>query len=93
MSTLSAEENAKKMEQFFLEAKQAEEALNSEIKKRSEFQFKVKEEFNGLLRQKRNLEAELNGCEAQLKNLDLRISRLDHESLKQAENIYEQVKI
>ena len=89
-STMTAEENAKRMERFFLESKQAEFDLNQEIKKRSEYMFKAKQEHHNLATMQKNLEAEVNGCEATLKNLENRISRLDHDSLKQAEVIYEQ---
>ena len=89
-STLSAEENAKKMEDFFLEAKRKDLQLNQEMKKRSEYHFRVTQELYNLKIAERNLEAEMDGCEASLKNLENRINRLDHESLKQAEVIYQQ---
>lgn len=89
-STLTAEENAKKMEEFFLETKQAEFKMNQEMKKRSEYHFKITQELYQLKNTEKNLEAEVNGCEATLKNLENRINRLDHESLKQAEVIYQQ---
>ena len=89
-STLSAEENAKKMEEFFLEAKRKDFQLNQEMKKRSEHHFKVTQELYTLKTSERNLEAEMDGCEASLKNLENRINRLDHDSLKQAEVIYQQ---
>ena len=92
-TTMSAEENAKRMEQFFVEARQAEVDLNLEMKKRSEQFFKVQQETYALKTAEKNLEAEVNGCEATLKNLENRISRLDHDSLKQAEVIYEQVSL
>ena len=91
-STLSAEENAKKMEEFFLESKRKDFQLNQEMKKRSEYHFKVTQELYSLKTLERNLEAETNGCEASLKNLENRINRLDHDSLKQAEVIYQQVR-
>ncbi len=90
-STLSAEENAKKMEEFFLEAKRKDLQLNQEMKKRSEYHFKVTQELYMLKTLERNLEAEMDGCEATIKNLENRINRLDHDSLKQAEVIYQQV--
>lgn len=90
-STLSAEENAKRMEDFFLKSRQKEVALNLDTKKKSELHFKVVQELHGIKIKEKNLEAELNGCEATLKNLENRINRLDHESLKQAEVIYGQV--
>jgi hypothetical protein len=89
-STLTAEENANLMEKFFLESKQREFQLNQEIKKQSDLHFKVTQELYSLKLIERNLEAEINGCEATLKNLENRINRLDHDSLKQAEVIYRQ---
>lgn len=89
--TLSAEENAKRMEEFFLKAKSKETALNHDIKKKSDQHFKVTQELHSLKLKERNYEAELNGCEATLKNLENRINKLDHDSLKQAEVIYNQV--
>ncbi len=88
--TLSAEENAKRMEEFFLKAKSKETTLNQEIKKKSDSHFKVIQELAALKRKEKNYEAELNGCEATLKNLENRINKLDHDSLKQAEVIYTQ---
>jgi chromosome segregation ATPase len=89
-STMSSEENAKRMEQFFIESRNQETMLNMEIAKRSQHLFKVQQEANDLRTAQKNLEAEVNGCEATLKNLENRINRLDHDSLKQAEVIYEQ---
>ncbi len=89
--TLSAEENAKRMEKFFMEAKQKEQAMNTEMKKKSDYHFKTSQELKNLRDQQKNLEAEINGCESTLKNLENRIKTLDHESLKQAEVIYTQV--
>jgi hypothetical protein len=90
-STLSAEENAKRMEEFFLKSKQKETTLNIEIKKKSDHHFKALQELASIKIKEKNLEAELNGCEATFKNLENRINRLDHDSLKQAEVIYGQV--
>lgn len=89
-STLTAEENANLMEKFFIESKQREFQLNQEIKKQSDLHFKVTQELYSLKLIEKNLEAEINGCEATLKNLENRINRLDHDSLKQAEVIYGQ---
>jgi UDP-glucose:O-linked fucose beta-1,3-glucosyltransferase len=89
-STMTSEENAKRMEAFFLEARQQELDLNAEIKKRSEFLFKASQETQKCRQEQDNLESEVNGCEATLKSLENRINRLDHDSLKQAEAIYEQ---
>lgn len=88
--TLSAEENAKRMEEFFLKSKGKETALNQEIKKKSDHHFKVIQELHNLKKKEKNFEAELNGCDATLKNLENRINKLDHDSLKQAEVIYTQ---
>ncbi len=89
-STLSAEENAKRMENFFKISKEKEFEMNQQIKKLSEFHYKALQELSTLKTQKKNFEAEINGCEATLKNLEIRISSLDHEILKQDETIYEQ---
>jgi chromosome segregation ATPase len=88
--TLSAEENAKRMEKFFLDTKQKEMSMVSEMKKRSDYHFKVTQELYSLKAEEKNLQAEINGCESTLKSLENRINRLDHESLKQAEVIYTQ---
>ncbi len=88
--TLSAEENAKRMEEFFLKARAKEGTLNQEIKKKSDNHFKTLQELADLRKKEKNYEAELNGCEANLKNLENRINKLDHDSLKQAEVIYTQ---
>jgi septal ring factor EnvC (AmiA/AmiB activator) len=92
-SKLSAEENAKRMEKFFLQSKQKEFELNQEIKKQSEQLFKVNQEFESLKSKERSIDAEVNGCESSLKNLQIRINRLDHEALRKVEVIYEQVAI
>lgn len=89
-STLTAEENAKRMEEFFLETKRSEAIINQEMKKRSEQHFKITQELYTLKANEKNLDAEISGCEATLKNLENRINRLDHDSLKQAEVIYGQ---
>lgn len=89
-STLTAEENAKRMEEFFIKTQQKEIQLNQEMKKRSNLQFKVNQELDELKSRQRNLEAEISGCESTLKNLESKINKLDHDSLKQAEIIYGQ---
>lgn len=90
-STLSAEENAKRMEDFFLQLKHKENQFNQEMKRKSEYHYKITQELQSLRITQRNLEAEINGCDSTLKNLENRINRLDHDSLKQAEVIYGQV--
>lgn len=90
-STLSAEENAKKMEEFFKDAKQKEDKLNMEMKMNSTHFFKAQNELYQLKTEQRNLEAEISGCENTLKNLESKINKLDHDSLKQAEIVYGQV--
>lgn len=87
---LSSEENAKRMEELFLMDKQREMQLNSNMKKRSEYQYKVSQQLYELRNIEKNYEAEINGCEATLKSLESRINHLDHESLKQAEVLYGQ---
>lgn len=89
-TTLSAEENAKRMEEFFLALKQKENAFNREMKKKSDQHFKITQELDFLKTTQRNLEAEISGCDTTIKNLENKIARLDHESLKQAEVIYGQ---
>ena len=88
---MSAEENAKRMEELFVESKQQELSLVQTMKKRSEQQFKVSQELYEQKTTQKSLEAEINGCESTIKNLESRINQLDHESLKQAEVIYGQV--
>ena len=89
-STLSSEENAKRMEDFFMLAKQKELELNMEIKRSSDKLFKVSQELYTLKATEKNLSAELGGCETSLRNLESRIAKLDHDSLKQTEIIYTQ---
>jgi len=89
-STLSAEENAKRMEELFLMDKQREMTLNQNMKKRSEFQFKVNQQLFEIKNKERNLKADINGCDATIRSLENRIAKLDHESLKQAEVLYTQ---
>ncbi len=91
-STMSAEENAKRMEEMFVESKQHELSLVQTMKKRSEQQFKVAQELYEAKTAQKNLEAEINGCDSTIKNLESRINQLDHESLKQAEVLYGQVR-
>ena len=81
------------MEEFFLKSRQKEVSLNLDTKKKSEYHFKVIQELYSIKIKEKNLEAELNGCEASLKNLENRINKLDHDSLKQAEVIYGQVSL
>jgi seryl-tRNA synthetase len=69
------------MEEFFLKSRQKEVSLNLETKKKSEYHFKVVQELHSIKIKEKNLEAELNGCEASLKNLENRINKLDHEYL------------
>lgn len=80
------------MEEFFNKSLQKEIELQKQLSKKSDAHFKVNQDLYKFRLKEKSLEAELHGCEATLKNLENRINKLDHESLKQAEVIYSQVR-
>ena len=88
----TAEEKANKMDKLYLDEQEREMALNSELKATSERMYKITQEVFEHKAHVKNLEADINGSSVTVNNLQAKISKLDHEGLKQQEVLYHQVR-
>ena len=88
---MSAEERAAVMDRLLQEEEQGLHLLDQELKRLRDLQYKKAQElFQGRTLEK-NRQAEIQGSRAASRNLSSRINKLDHDSLKQQEIIYNQV--
>lgn len=89
-STLSAEERALKMDELLEEEERRQKDIDYQLKYLRDLQFKKMQELHDNKVQERNTEAEIQGSQAALRNLSSKIAKLDTDSLKQQEIIYNQ---
>ncbi|XP_041355046.1 coiled-coil domain-containing protein 39-like [Gigantopelta aegis] len=89
-SSLSAEERAKRMEDILSEEEHQQWAIEADLKNLRDMQFKKTQELHDYRVHEKNIEAEIQGSHAAGRNLNSKIGKLDHDSLKQQEIIYNQ---
>lgn len=89
-STLSAEERAARMDEMLQEEEKRQHAIDAELKHLRDLQFRKTEELHTCKVTERNTEAEIQGSQAAIKNLNSKVNKLDTDSLKQQEIIYNQ---
>src|SRR5438132_331467 len=82
------EEKTNKINKLYLDEKEREMALNSELKLLSEKMYKINQDVFDYKSKEKNLEAEITGSIVTLNNLQAKTSRLDHDALKQQEVLY-----
>lgn len=87
---LSAEERAARMDEFMQEEEKSQKEIDTELKRLRELQYKKGQELFETRRSERNTEAEIQGSQAAIRNLNSKTNKLDHDSLKQQEIIYNQ---
>ena len=92
-ASLTAEERAAMMDKALLDEEENLHLLDQELKRLRDLQYKKAQElFEGKTMEK-NTMAEIQGSRAASRNLSSRINKLDHDSLKQQEIIYNQVTV
>lgn len=89
-STLSAEERAARMEALLQDEEAKQREIEVELKRLRELHFRKTQELHESRTAERNTEAEIQGSRAAARNLNSKISKVDHDSLKQQEIIYNQ---
>ncbi|XP_074657844.1 coiled-coil domain-containing protein 39-like [Tubulanus polymorphus] len=89
-SELTAEERAAAVEALLSQEEQRQTEIDGQLKYLHDLQFRKTQELHGELVKERNDEAEIQGSRAAIRNLNSKINKLDHDSLKQQEIIYNQ---
>ena len=90
-SNLSAEERAARMDELLEDEEKRQKEIDQDLKYLRDLQFKKMQELHETKTSERNHEAEIQGSQAAIRNLASKISKLDTDSLKQQEIIYNQV--
>ncbi|XP_052543079.1 coiled-coil domain-containing protein 39 isoform X2 [Tympanuchus pallidicinctus] len=88
--TLSAEDNALRMEEMLKEEEKTFKEKEAELDHLKEVFFKKTQELKVQMDKEKCVLAEVEGSRASLKNLNSRLRRLDADALKQQELIYNQ---
>uniref|UniRef100_A0A8C7UZJ7 Coiled-coil domain-containing protein 39 n=1 Tax=Oncorhynchus mykiss TaxID=8022 RepID=A0A8C7UZJ7_ONCMY len=89
-TTLSVEERAAQMEQVLKEEEQTIKDMDAQLHRHREVLFRESQEVQALRLKEKDSMAVLSGSRVALSNLDSRLSKLDQNSLKQQEIIYNQ---
>ena len=91
-SKLSAEERAARMDELMEEEEKRQLEIEYELKRLRELQFKKAQDLHNARTKEKDSEAQIQGSRAALRNLQSKINRLDDDSIKQQEIIYNQVR-
>ncbi|CDQ82457.1 unnamed protein product [Oncorhynchus mykiss] len=91
-TTLSVEERAAQMEQVLKEEEQTIKDMDAQLHRHREVLFRESQEVQALRLKEKDSMAVLSGSRVALSNLDSRLSKLDQNSLKQQEIIYNQAR-
>ncbi|MBN3319607.1 CCD39 protein, partial [Atractosteus spatula] len=89
-AAVSVEERAIRMEQMLKEEEQTIKEIDCQLHRLRELLFKRTQELQDLKTKEKNTVAEISGSKAALSNLRSRLNKLDNDSLKQQEIIYNQ---
>ncbi|KAK6195619.1 hypothetical protein SNE40_001008 [Patella caerulea] len=89
-STLSAEEKAARMDEYLNKEEERQRDIEQQLKHLRDMQFRKMQELHDNKTEEKNIEAEIQGSYAALRNLSSKVSKLDTDSLKQQEIIYNQ---
>ncbi|XP_043926116.1 coiled-coil domain-containing protein 39 [Protopterus annectens] len=89
-SALSVEERALRMEEMLKEEEQAVKELETRLSHLRELKFKKEQELHTHKTKEKNVTAEIAGSRTALKNLNNRLQKLDMDSLRQQEILYNQ---
>ncbi|XP_041482554.1 coiled-coil domain-containing protein 39-like [Lytechinus variegatus] len=88
--SLSAEEMAAVMDTMLQDEETTLHLLEQELKRLRDLQYKRSQELYEAKTAEKNTSAEIQGARAASRNLSSRINKMDHDSLKQQEIIYNQ---
>lgn len=91
-ATLSAEERATSIDELLNEEERRQNEMQKDLKTLREMQYKKTNELEQSRREEKFIETQIQGTYAALRNLNSKITKLDHDSLKQQEILYNQVK-
>lgn len=89
-STLSAEERAARMDEMLEEEQNVQKEYDQKLKALRDLQFRKTQELHECRIKERNTEAEIQGSQAAIRNLNSKVSKVDTDALKQQEIIYNQ---
>ncbi|XP_066577606.1 coiled-coil domain-containing protein 39 [Amia ocellicauda] len=89
-SAVSEEMRASRMEQILKEEEQTIKEIDSHLNHVREMLFKKTQELQDLNTKEKNRKAEVSGSKTALANLNSRLNKLDNDSLKQQEILYNQ---
>ncbi|XP_021365244.1 coiled-coil domain-containing protein 39-like [Mizuhopecten yessoensis] len=89
-STLSAEERAARFDEMLQDEDRTQAEIDQQLKHLRDLQFHKTQELHDSKIKERNTEAEIQGSQAAIRNLNSKITKLDTDSLKQQEIIYNQ---
>jgi hypothetical protein len=87
---LSAEERAAAMEEILLEEEKIQKEIDTDLKRLHDIQFRKTQDLYDARAKETNMDAEIQGSRAAIRNLNSKIGKVDHDSLKQQEIIYNQ---
>ncbi|XP_064639257.1 coiled-coil domain-containing protein 39-like [Lineus longissimus] len=87
---LTAEERAAAMEQILLEEEKIQKEIDTDLKRLHDIQFRKTQDLYDSRNKETNMNAEIQGSRAAIRNLNAKITKVDHDSLKQQEIIYNQ---
>lgn len=90
-ATLSAEERATSIDELLNEEERRQNEMQKDLKTLREMQYKKTNELEQSRREEKFIETQIQGTYAALRNLNSKITKLDHDSLKQQEILYNQV--
>ncbi|KAK7091050.1 coiled-coil domain-containing protein 39-like [Littorina saxatilis] len=89
-ATLTAEEKAQAMDTMLTNEETRQKAMETDLKIMRDILFKKQEDLHQCRTQERDVEAVIQGSYAAMRNLNSKVNRLDHDSLKQQEILYGQ---
>ncbi|XP_067948183.1 coiled-coil domain-containing protein 39-like [Watersipora subatra] len=87
---LSAEELATRMDEMMEAEEKRQKLIEQDLKHLRDIKFKKSQELFTSKKLEKDTNAEIQGTRAAIRNLDSKINKLDHDSLKQLEIIYNQ---
>ncbi|XP_063075553.1 coiled-coil domain-containing protein 39 [Engraulis encrasicolus] len=89
-TTLSVEERAAQMEQLLKEEEQNIKEIDLQLHRQRDAVFRKNQDLQALVMKEKDLVSEVSGSKAAISSLDSRLRKLDQNTLKQQEIIYNQ---
>ena len=89
---MTADEKASQMDSLLKDEEKRQLEIEKDLKRLREVHFRKQQELHNAGLDERGVEAEIQGSRATIRNLNSKVTRLDHDMLKQQEIIYNQVR-